>query len=276
MENIYIGIDQVQNASLLLALGLYRIFRRFRGKSFVALGGLFLTTLALLFVLHARVFMLAQLFMPLLAAGSIFVEELLARLNDTFRKRVLKISLVFCLVAGFLVIAPSAVPVLPVSMLPAYAEAFGFLYKPVKDFNDPKSNYPQEFSNRIGWEEMVQTVAGVYDGLSSEDRKKAGIFAEWYGPAGAVDLLGEKYGLPHAVSGHLSYYLWGPGDYSWDEMIVITQNISPYYSLFDEIEKKADIVNAYAMPYNTNLGVYICKKANTSPDKLWPYMKYYK
>ena len=38
--------------------------------------------------------------------------------------------------------------------------------------------YPQEFSNRIGWEEMVRTVAAVYNGLPPEERGKAGIWGD--------------------------------------------------------------------------------------------------
>ena len=36
------------------------------------------------------------------------------------------------------------------------------------------------------------------------------IFTGDYGAAGAVDLYGKRYGLPHAISGHNSYWWWGP------------------------------------------------------------------
>jgi hypothetical protein len=114
-----------------------------------------------------------------------------------------------------MLVLPSSVPLLPVPLLPAYARSFSFLYRPIKDFNVPKSGYPQEFSNRIGWDELVEQVAHVYNGLSAEEKKSVGIWADWYGPAGAIDLFGPKYGLPPAVSGHMSYHLWGPGQQSW-------------------------------------------------------------
>jgi 4-amino-4-deoxy-L-arabinose transferase-like glycosyltransferase len=62
----------------LWAAGLYRVFRRMDGAQYAFLGVLFLTTLALMFRLHAVARMLAELFIPLLAAGAVLLEEKLA------------------------------------------------------------------------------------------------------------------------------------------------------------------------------------------------------
>jgi 4-amino-4-deoxy-L-arabinose transferase-like glycosyltransferase len=58
--------------------GLYRLFRRLNGVNYGFLGVLFLVTLVLEFSLHATVRMLIELFIPLIAAGAVFVEEKLA------------------------------------------------------------------------------------------------------------------------------------------------------------------------------------------------------
>jgi len=254
----------------LLMIGLYRIFGQLVDTDYSFLGIMFLVTLVLLFNLHARVFMLAELFMLLIAAGAVWVEEKFAGL--VWEKR-LKGTVIAYMIAGGMLVAPSALPILPVELLPAYAEAFGFLYQPVKDFTFPKSDYPQEFSNRIGWEEMVRTVADVYNDLPPEDREKAGILGDWYGPAGAIDLYGPQYGLPHAVSGHLNYHLWGPG-YSWDVMIIVTSNIQAFSPYFGDIEQKAVIMNEYAMPWNQP-SVYVCRKPRMSPDAIWANLGFY-
>ena len=51
-----------------------------------------------------------------------------------------------------------------------------------------------------------------YRSLPPEDRSRACVFGRNYGEAGAIDFFGARDGLPRAVSGHNSYYLWGPGD----------------------------------------------------------------
>jgi hypothetical protein len=56
---------------------------------------------------------------------------------------------------------------------------------------------------------MAATVARVYYWLPPEIRPRTAIFGRNYGQAGAIDLFGPKYGLPPAISGHQSYFLWG-------------------------------------------------------------------
>ena len=64
-------------------------------------------------------------------------------------------------------------------------------------------------------------VARVYRSLPPEEQKKAAIFGQNYGQAGAIDHFGPALGLPKAISGHLSYFLWGPRGYTGDVMIVM-------------------------------------------------------
>jgi 4-amino-4-deoxy-L-arabinose transferase-like glycosyltransferase len=131
-----------------LLIGLYRIFKRFNDINYNFFGIVFLVTFVLIFIMHQRVFMLVTLITPLIAAGSIFIEEKISGLS---RKKWLQISIVTYLIAGAILVIPASIPILPIKLLPAYAKSFGFLYQPVKDFTSPKSEYPQEFSNRIGW-----------------------------------------------------------------------------------------------------------------------------
>ena len=55
----------------------------------------------------------------------------------------------------------------------------------------------------------------------SQQRKDCGVFAQDYGQAGAIDFLGRKYGLPPALSGHQTWWLWGPRGYTGSCLIVL-------------------------------------------------------
>jgi hypothetical protein len=55
---------------------------------------------------------------------------------------------------------------------------------------------------------MTTTVASVYNSLPPRKIRATAIFASNYGEAGAINLFGPAMGLPHAVSGHNSYYPW--------------------------------------------------------------------
>ena len=56
---------------------------------------------------------------------------------------------------------------------------------------------------------------------------------------------------------------------------MITQNIYQYYDAFEDVQQKAVVINEYAMPYNTNLQVIICKKMKFPIETVWRLLKDY-
>jgi hypothetical protein len=165
---------------------------------------------------------------------------------------------------------------LPLDKLPAYSGALGFLFRPVRDYNFERCPYPQEFSMRIGWEELVQKVAEVYNGLPEEDRNKAVIWGSYFTTAGAIDLLGPKYGLPNAVSGHLSYFLWGPGNKPWDVVIAVTPYIYLMKGCYWNVEMKAYVANSFSMSFSKYY-IYVCRVPmnGMTKESIWARLKYY-
>ncbi|MGA2641225.1 MAG: hypothetical protein ABSG21_10040 [Spirochaetia bacterium] len=153
--------------------------------------------------------------------------------------------------------------------------AVALLYKPIKAGPFPTTDFPPLLENRLGWDELAQTVASVYQGLPAGERAVTGIYADWFGPAGAINHYGRAYGLPPAVSGHLTYYLWGPGS-SWQEMIIATLGIDRFRSFFEDIQVKAVFTNEHVSPISTRIGVFVCKRPKTSAKVIWAYLKMYK
>ena len=72
--------------------------------------------------------------------------------------------------------------------------------------------------------------------------------------------LGRDYGLPPALSGHQTYWLWGPRGYSGNCLIVLGDSRERLEQLFDRVEyvgTSAD--NPYAL--EREISVYICRGA---------------
>jgi 4-amino-4-deoxy-L-arabinose transferase-like glycosyltransferase len=248
-------------------VGLYRIFRPLDETHYSFLGLLFLLTLVLMFLLHAAARMLAELFIPLLAAGSICLEEWFSSLRWGKIARTVAITYMLSLVVFAI---PLTLPVIPVDYFPSYAAKFNSPYLTIKELNG--LTQAPLFTGRIGWEELVRDVAAVYEALPAEDRAVAGIYSDIYMPAGAIDLFGPDYGLPHAVSGHLTYYLWGPG-YSWEVMILITGKTNNLSVFFDECElgMPAKVELFIGRPY-----IFVCRKPTVSADVIWSSIKSYR
>jgi hypothetical protein len=244
-------------------IGLYRIFRRLNDVNYSFLGLLFLVTFTLMFNLHATARMIIELFIPLLAAGAVFTEELITGLS--WGNWVKATVTVYLLVAGVVNISFS-LPVISIESLPVITRPFQSLYQPLREFNFGTNNPPIFLSGRTEWDKLVREVADVYSALPPEDRAVAGIYTDLYATAGAVDQFGPRYKLPHAVSGSLTYYLWGAG-YSWDVMIIVTNRTNVMSVFFDKCEQEADMLHKY-IGY-TRFYIFVCRKPIVPVDTIW-------
>ena len=156
-------------------------------------------------------------------------------------------------------------------LLPDVIGSYKFLYAPLREFNGGSNNPPIFLSGRIGWEELARDVANVYNALPSEDRTVAGIYADVYPTAGAIDQFGPRYGLPHAVSQSLTYYLWGPGN-PWDVMIIISDRINNMSVFFDKCEQQAVTQREYVG--RIRFYIFVCRDLKIPADRIWTKVRY--
>jgi hypothetical protein len=92
------------------------------------------------------------------------------------------------------------------------------------------------------------------------------------GQAGAIDFFGAKMGLPSAISGHQTYFDWGPRDYTGECMIVMGDSPDNLSKEFDSWEKVATVYHPYSMPYE-HFDVYLCRRLHWPLAQVWPRLK---
>jgi hypothetical protein len=66
-----------------------------------------------------------------------------------------------------------------------------------------------DLREEIGWNELVQTVAGIRDSLLPDERAKIGVVVGNYGEQGAIEVLGPTYHLARPISETNSAWLRG-------------------------------------------------------------------
>jgi hypothetical protein len=119
---------------------------------------------------------------------------------------------------------------------------------------------------------------GRYDSVPAQDRADTVIYAGDFATAGAIDLLGSKYGLPKAISGHQSYWLWGPRNYTGGSMIVVGGTADDAREWFNDVTVVAELHNPYAGTANgwANKIVLLCRgKKFASLTEVWPRLKHW-
>jgi hypothetical protein len=134
---------------------------------------------------------------------------------------------------------------------------------------------PQHYADMFGWEQMAATVARVYAGLSPEEQAVCAVYVQNFGEAGAINFFGRAYHLPRAISGHQNYYLWGTRGYTGEITIVVGGKRKDHEKIFSRVEQVAVITNEYAMPYESNLPVYVGRGIKAPLNSIWPQVKHY-
>lgn len=249
--------------------GLWFLLRAQEAKLFRALGWAYLVVLAEFILLGGKIYYLAPFYPILLAAGAVWLERLIEKRGLAW----LRPTFVTFLLATEVVAAPLTMPILPVETTARYA-AFWHV-EDVQVEKLPSGKLPQLFAEMFGWEEKAATVARVYAGLSQEERSRCAILTYNYGEAGAVDYFGGRYGLPKAISAHNNYFLWGPRDYTGEVVISFGVPRKDLEAIWEEISQAATIVNQYAVPDETNLPVYVCRRPKMPLRVAWPQLKTY-
>jgi len=173
------------------------------------------------------------------------------------------------IVTGVL-LAPIAIPVLPAETYIRYTKALHLAPPAIETHR--LGPLPQIFADQFGWEEMAAAVGRIYNGLPPEIREKTAIFGQNYGQAGAIDLFGPKYGLPRAISGHQSLFLWGPGNCSGESVIVLQGRQQDLEREYAAVRKVARVEHPYSMPYE-HFDVYYCQGLKQPVSEVWPHVK---
>jgi Dolichyl-phosphate-mannose-protein mannosyltransferase len=232
----------------LWAAGLYWLLRD-RGRLMLGIAAL---VPFVLYLFAGKSYYVGPLHPFLIAAGACALERWT---SSEYRR--LRPAAAVALCAQALVLLPIVLPVLPESAMA----------------RSPLPTIRKDFADTVGWRDLVNQVAVIYDGMSPTDRGQAVILTDNYGEAGAIDTYGRARGLPTAVSGELSYYYWKPAAMD-GPVIAVGLDASFLSTLFTTCEQVGTISNTYGL-HNEEFGrpLDVCRDPKLPLDELWIRLK---
>jgi 4-amino-4-deoxy-L-arabinose transferase-like glycosyltransferase len=220
---------------------------------------LLLTMFIFLFIVGGKPYYLASAYPAVLAAGGIALEGWLAKRLATWR------TLVASLVVGGAGFGLLTLPVLPLRTVDAViGSLLGWVVAPMALTHDLHGMY--------GWEQHAAAIDRVYQSLAVHERNRASVLAGTYAQASAVNLLRNET-TPRAVSGNMTYYLWGPDGERGDVLIAYglpREFLERHYRTCTE---SARIEAPLARPWDTDLPVYVCRDPLGTMAELWPELR---
>jgi len=206
----------------------------------------------------AKPYYLGGMYFVLFAAGGVWADE---RLGARGRRRATT-GLVAWIVVGAALATPLVLPVLPVTALAK---------------GDWEGRINKDLSATVGWEHFVGQVAEVAATLPPSERSRLVIFTGDYGAAGAVDLYGAHYHLPHAISGHNTYWLWGPAG-ATDGATTIAVDLPQSYlqTIFGQVSAAGTVETPFGV-WTEERGdpIWICRRQKIGWADAWPNARHY-
>jgi len=171
----------------LWAGGLLWLFLGSEGRPYRLLGWAYVVLLATFMILGGKNYYVAPIYPMLFAAGALGFERV--TVGSFAWSRTAYVAAIG--VVGVL-LRPISCPILSPEHYIAYKTAL-HIQPPVAERQN-NGPLPQFFADEFGWEEMVQRVARVYNGLSPEERTRAAIFCNSWGEAAAVGQIWVQLG----------------------------------------------------------------------------------
>jgi 4-amino-4-deoxy-L-arabinose transferase-like glycosyltransferase len=254
------------NAALWLA-GILAPFLVAPLRRFAPVSVLFVTVAAILMANASKTYYLGIAYFGVLAAGAVWLE----RATGGVPGHAARGALVLLIAAYGVVTAPLAVPLFSPQGVNEHLQRLGLDLRSEERHETPP--LPQHFADMHGWPELVDAVDRATARLAPEERSGAVVFGQNYGEAGAVDVLGRARGLPPAISGHNSYWMWGPGRDSVRAVIVIGGDLEDNVQVFEQFEIVDSTDCDLCMPYENRLPIGIGRGLRQPIRELWPGLR---
>jgi len=246
------------------------IAKRARPARFVAAS--FVLFFAMMMFLHAKDYYVAPFYPVLLAAGAAAIPSR-PQWPRWASIGVPAVQTVWALLllAVFCIAAPLLLTLLPPDHYQAYQRKLGIKIPKSEKFTSP---LPQYLSDRFGWPEMVEGFAARYNALPPDVRARTAIFCGNYGEASAVNVLGPKYGLPPAISGHQNYFYWGWNGYTGESVLTLGNDARDYTDTYAEVIDLGPFDAPWIMDHEHHHYFWLRNRKRTY-EADWPQFKYW-
>jgi hypothetical protein len=261
-------VDQVMMpsfASFLTISGIIYLINDKDSRKYRFLGIVVILVVIIIMFLRGKGYYTIGVFPFLIAAGSVSYEKWISR-------SWIKIAFPVMLVLLTIPALPMGIPIYKAQGLITYFKIVETKYGIVfgRKFEDGSiHSLPQDYADMLGWEELTQVTSKAYEQI--EDKKAAIIFGDNYGEAGAINIIGKKYGLPDPISFSESFQYWVPKRFDPDITSLVYIHHGPpgedVKSLFRNISLIGSITNRDSREFG--LSVYLCQNPVQSFNEFW-------
>jgi hypothetical protein len=240
-------------------LGLWLYFVKQEAKRYRFLGWVFVISVSLFAAMGARSYYTAPVYPMMIAGGCVLFASWADALRPAWSRLAYSAQWAGIVVGG-LGIALLVTPVGPLG---------GSIWQATAKAHD-------QFREEIGWRDLAQHVAMVFNALPSEERERTGILTGNYGEGGALNLYGPALGLPHAMSLTNSFWYRGYDPRLPQTVIVVGFDLEEGQQLFNSCEVAAKNTNAWNVENEESRDhpdILVCRELRVSWPDYWEWSR---
>ncbi|NNE31494.1 MAG: glycosyltransferase family 39 protein [Winogradskyella sp.] len=223
-------------------------------KKYPTIGIATIIIFSTMWLLNSKAYYVFAIYPVLFASGSVVLESLLKK------KPILIYVVATIVLIPSIYFIPELTPILPIEKYVEYSQL---------EEKNGRVELTGDYADMFGWEEQVKLVDSVYQSLNPEEKNNCVLWAENYGEAGALKILGKNYNLPNPISRHGSFWTWGYGNKDADVWISIGNEKPSVEYVFEEVELVKIITHKYAIGEEDGIPLYICRKPKIDIEKWW-------
>jgi hypothetical protein len=243
--------------------GLVFFLKSAPGKPYRLIGWIFVAILAIMLVFKAKVYYPAPAYPMMLAGGAVLLEQ---KLRSPRRRAALAVAIT----AMGVVFVPVVCPIGSIEWKEQYiSRILGFMV-------DDASDLTFDFRYQIRRQDEMDAFLKVYNSLPEAERSECVVLTNDYGDASLVSVLGRNIGLPPAISGNNSYYLWGTQGATGQSVIAFGFDEAFLKTLFADVALAAEAPSPYRKDFGAGRPVFLCRKPTAPLGQLWPNFKLYR
>jgi hypothetical protein len=233
------------------------------GRPYRIIGFIYPVVLFIMLVFQAKVYYLIPAYPMLMAGGAVWLERRLAR-------RVERMALSFAIIGMGLIFLPMVTPVGSLEWKDRYvSRTIGFMIQKPTDLTF-------DFHYQLCRPEEVLKFSKVYKSLDVQERQQCVILTDQYDSASEVNVLGPALGLPPAISGSNSYYLWGTRGFNGDCIIAFGYKEELLKKCFREVSIATYAPDPGFITPPRDRPIFLCRKPYAPLAELWPKLKIYR
>lgn len=248
------GLEQLYYPFTLVVslIGVYHLLTK---TDYKPIGIAAATIFCTLWLLQSKAYYAFALYPVLFAAGSVAISQYL-----THKRRLWHYVVAALILLPSIPFIPHLTPLLPIEQYIAYAN--------IEEQNG-RIELQGDYADMFGWDQQVRIVDSLYQSLPDRDKNNCVLWAENYGEAGALQILGKKYDLPNPISRHGSFWQWGYGPENAELWISLGNEATSVESVFEETELITTIHHKYAIAEEQGIPLYLCRKPKVTIKQWW-------